>query len=269
MAIRKTSRVLCRSSMVVVGLVSLWCSCAVVPPGHRAVLLTATHGLQRDLLPEGTHVVAPWNRVDVFDLRGQEQDEDIWALTADGAPLEARASLVTYRLVPDQLAQLDREIGPDYYRVIVEPIVRSTVRKVMARYQASQLTSQNILAAQREIGREASERLLPLHVVLESVDLRTMVVQSDSFYAVVLATASAEQVALAGPALVELARRRAEGQHEEALSIANAHARIAPTLTAAALDEEAGRAEGALLSSPHAHVVVAPPGQAVRLEVDQ
>lgn len=269
MGIRKVASALCRSSIVVVGLLPWSPSCAVVPSGHRAVLVTARGEVEPEPLSEGRHLVAPWNRVDVFDLRGQEQDEDIRALTADGAPLEARASLVTYRLTPNGLAKLDGEIGPDYYRVVVRPIVRSTVRIVMARYQASQLTSANILVAQREIARDAAQRLLPFHVIVESVDLRTMVVLSERLYANVLATASVEQQDLAGPALVELARRRADRRYEEALSRANANARIAPTLTAAVLDDEASRAEARLLSSPRADVIMVSPGTLVPLEVAQ
>jgi regulator of protease activity HflC (stomatin/prohibitin superfamily) len=212
-------------------------------------------------------VLAPWNHIDGYDLRGQEHDEDIWALTADGAPVEARASLVTCHPIPDQLVQLDREVGTDYYRVLVRPIVRSTVRRVLAGYQASQITSSNILLAQKQITNDAALKLQLVHVVLDSVDLRTMVVRLQGFYDKVLETGAIEQDVLAGPARLELARRRAEAHREDAASIEKAHARIAPTLTARLLRDEARRAEARLLSSPGTTVVVASPGEPVRLEV--
>lgn len=265
---RTVARISCRSSISLgLGFIASTFSCAVVPSGHQAVLLTATRGLQADPLQEGVHVVAPWNRVDVFDLRGQEHDEDIWALTSDGAPLEARASLVTFRLVPNEIAQLDREVGPDYYRVLIQPFVRSTVRLVLARYRASQITSENILEAQKEISKDAARRLLVHHIVLDSIDLRTMAVRLEGLYANTLATAAVEQEALAGPTMLEIARRRAEARHEEAVSAASAHARIAPTLSDLSLIDEAHRAEARLLSSPGTNVVVASPGDPVRLEV--
>ncbi len=150
-------------------------ACATVAPGHAGVLVTVS-GLAPDTLGEGLHLLPPLAHVDDYDLRGQQQDEDLVAITADGAPVAARASLVTYHVVASELTALEREVGPDYYRIIVRPIIGSTVRRVLAGYSAAELDTPTIRAAQAEITRIATARLRPFHLVLDALDLRTLAV---------------------------------------------------------------------------------------------
>ena len=96
------------------------------------------------------------------------------ALSADGRMLEARASVLTFRPAAGELVALAREIGPTYYQVIVQPIVRSTVRRVLASRRLDELDTAGMLRAQEEITRIAAERARPSHVTLDGVDLRTL-----------------------------------------------------------------------------------------------
>jgi regulator of protease activity HflC (stomatin/prohibitin superfamily) len=250
-----------------VGLVILP-GCAVVPPGYAGVLLPASGGVQPQPLAEGDHLISPLSRVDLFDLRGQERTEDLIALTADGAPAEARASLVTYHLVKEELAAVDREGGPDYYRTIVQPIIRSTVRRVLAAYRADELSSASIVAAQQEITRIAAERLRPFHILLDALDLKTLaVIVSRHSYAQVLARGVLEQEVLAIPQKLEVARQKAAALKEAAGAVAAAHSLVAPTLTPEVLGDTARRAELQLLTSPASEVLVTEPGQPYKLEV--
>ena len=50
-------------------------------------------------------------RIDVYDLRAHERTEDLAALSADGGMIEARASVLTYHPVPEELVALAREVG--------------------------------------------------------------------------------------------------------------------------------------------------------------
>ncbi len=246
----------------------LWPGCAVVPPGYAGVLLHPSGGVQLQPLEEGIHAIAPLSRVDLFDLRGQEKNEDLLALSADGAPVEARASLVTYHLVKQELAAVDREVGPDYYPVIVQPIIRSTVRLVLAAYPADQIYSSSIVAAQQEITRIAAERLRPFHIILDALDLKTLaVVVSPKAYAQVLDRGILEQQVLAVPQKLEVARQQVAALKESARAVAAAHALYGPTLRPDVLYDSARRAESRLLTSPSTKVVIADPGQPYKLEV--
>jgi hypothetical protein len=231
-------------------------------------VLLRPSGVQLQALEEGAHAISPLSRVDLFDLRGQEKTEDLLALSADGAPVQARASLVTYHLVKEELAAVDREVGPDYYRVIVQPIIRSTVRLVLAAYPAAHLSSSNIAAAQQEITRLAALRLRPYHILLDALDLRTLaVVVSPRAYAQVLDRGVLEQQVLAVPQKLEVTRQRAAALKESARAVATAHALYGPTLRPDVLYDTATRAESRLLTSPWTQVVVVDPSQPYRLEV--
>jgi regulator of protease activity HflC (stomatin/prohibitin superfamily) len=74
-------------------------ACATVPAGDAGVVLRAD-GVDPVPLGEGAHWVSPWTRVDLYDLRVDEHNEDLGAVTADGARVEARASILTFHAAP-------------------------------------------------------------------------------------------------------------------------------------------------------------------------
>jgi regulator of protease activity HflC (stomatin/prohibitin superfamily) len=148
-------------------------SCVTVPPG-RAALVTGLSGLEPPL-GEGVHWVGPWASSELIDLRQQERDDDLRAITADGAVIEAGTSLVTWRPVPDELRELAREVGPDVYAVAVGPVVSSCARKVLGRLRLDELDTSHLRAAQAEVTALAAAALRPLHILLEGVELRQVV----------------------------------------------------------------------------------------------
>ena len=250
-------------------LIAAGSGCASVPPGYGAVLVTASGGVQSPALTEGIHVLPPLAHVDLYNLRGQERTEDIAAIAADGAPVQARASLVTYHVADCELPDLDRQVGPDYYQVIILPIVRSTVRRVIAQYPSSELSTPTIRVAQSQIARLAAERMRPFHIILDSLDLRTLaVLLSEHAYAAVMDTGVLEQRLQETPQTLEVARRRGEVLREKARSIAGAHELVAPTLTANVLADDRLRAFSTLLTSPTTRVVVGAKGRSNRLEIE-
>ena len=210
-----------------------------------------------DVLGEGVHAVLPLSRVELYDLRAQERDEDLVGLTSDGVPVQARTSLVTYSIAPGELVALERELGRSYYDVAIRPLVRSTVRRVLAGYRADQLDAATIVEAQGKITQLAAARLRPFHILLDSIDLRTLaVLMSAASYRTVLDVGVLEQELLARPQRVEIERQRGDERRERARSLAAAHDRVAPTLTASVLADDAMRASAALMSSPTTRVIV-------------
>lgn len=73
----------------------------------------------------------PWSRVDLYDVPVDEHTEDLGAVSADGAALEGKASVLTFHAAPGEVVALAREVGPDFYAAVVRPIVSSTVRRVL------------------------------------------------------------------------------------------------------------------------------------------
>jgi regulator of protease activity HflC (stomatin/prohibitin superfamily) len=242
-------------------------ACATVPAGHAGVLLRAS-GVAPEPLAEGAHFVGPLARVDLYDLRAGHQSEDLVALAADGAELEARASVLTFHPAPGELVALAREVGPDYYGVLIRPVVRSAVRRVLAGLRADQLDMPGVARAEREITRITAERLRPCHIVFDAIDLRTLALSPASAgYHAVVETSVAEQQALAARNLVELARRRADERRVDARGIAASHVLLAPTLTPQTLDDGATRAWTQLLTARSTTVQVVPSDLSTMLEV--
>ena len=233
-------------------------ACATVPSGSAGVLLKPS-GVARETQGEGVHFIGPFEKTDVYDLRAHEQTEDLAALSADGGMIEARASVLTYHPVPAELVALDCEVGPHYYEVVVRPVVRSTLRRVIAGFRADELDTPGITRAEREVTAITAQRLQPYHVVFDNITLRTLgIARSSAAYQAIVDTAVEEQRALKARLLPEFARQDAERRHADAEGIAKSDAAIAPTLTPAMLTDTAIRAWSTLLIAPSTHVEVRP-----------
>ena len=231
-------------------------ACATIPQGHVGVLLKPS-GVAAIPLGEGVHVVNPFARVELYDLRVDQHNEDLVAISADGATLDARASILTFHAAPGEVVALAREVGPRYYAIVVLPIVSSTVRLVLAGLRADQLNTPGIIRAQAEVTRLAAQRLRAFHIIVDSVNLRTLglLFTSDAYAAVVDTGVEEQNVFLARQRIV-LARQRADNRREEARGITGAHAIVAPGLTPAILEDGATRAWETLLTSPSTAVEV-------------
>jgi prohibitin 1 len=236
------------------------CGCATVPSGYAGVLVT-TRGVQPAPLGEGMHVLPPLAQVDLYDLRGQERDEDLTAIASDGASVEARTSLVTYHVAPESIPALDREVGPNYYGVVIRPIVRATVRLLIAGYTSGQLYDTELVRElQRRVTERAAERVRPFHVILDGIELRTIAVtNAPGLDHEILDEGALEQRVLATPQRLQIARSRGDARREDADAIARALERIAPTLTPSVLADEARRASDRLLTAPSTSVIVGAP----------
>jgi hypothetical protein len=242
-------------------------ACVTVPSGHLAVLVRPG-GVAPQPLGEGAHFVGPFAKVQTYDVRAQQRTEDLVALSADGQPIEARASVLTFRPVSSELVALAREVGPDYYRVLIQPTVRSVARQVFASARVDQLDTPEILRAQAEIGREAMSRLRGRHIEVDGVTIRTLgVLRTSAAYAAVVDTAVEEQGALAGPHLIEIERQRSIERTTTARGIASAYGLLAPTLTPAVLGDAANRAWARLLAAAATTVEVHSAETPVLLEV--
>ena len=82
--------------------------------------------------------------------------------------------------------------------------------------------------------RLAAQRLRPFHIIVDSVNLRTLGLQfTAATYGAIIGTGIAEQNVLLARQRILLARQRADNRREEARGIADAHAIVAPSLTPA------------------------------------
>ena len=124
--------------MVIVFVIPL--SLIFIGPGSGGVLWSRFGGGTqfKPAYGEGFHIIWPWDRMYIYDLRLQNWHEDLYALTSDGLSLSVEVA-ARYRLSPDNLAYLQDAVGPEYVSKIISPQVGAVVRKLIALYPMDSL----------------------------------------------------------------------------------------------------------------------------------
>ncbi|MGB7255350.1 MAG: prohibitin family protein [Xanthobacteraceae bacterium] len=111
----------------------------------------------RELREEGLHIIWPWDRLYLYDLRLQSNTQTYNAISKDGVSVGAEIS-VRYQLLHNSVAVLHKFIGPDYLSSVIEPEIGSQAREVIAQYTAEEVyTSRE--AIQKQI-RDNAQRSL-------------------------------------------------------------------------------------------------------------
>jgi regulator of protease activity HflC (stomatin/prohibitin superfamily) len=136
-----------------------------VDSGRSAVLWTLFGGTQEGVFGEGVHLIAPWNRFTRYDVRTQDQKEVLHILSANGLSVSLEAS-IRFRPLREELPRLHAEIGPDYFDVIVAPVVRSEARKVGGRYSPEEIYASKREVVEHEILEEVRRAVAGKHVEL-------------------------------------------------------------------------------------------------------
>ena len=133
-----------------------------VPSGHVGVLWKRFAGGTvldpRRLRDEGLHLIWPWDRLFLYDLRLQSFTESYNAISSDGVSLTANVN-VRFRLQRDAVPVLHQAIGPNYQKVLVQPGIGSLTREVIAQYTAEQVYSTARQEIQDKIRSLVEDRL--------------------------------------------------------------------------------------------------------------
>jgi regulator of protease activity HflC (stomatin/prohibitin superfamily) len=132
-----------------------------VPSGHVGVLWKRfDHGTvldPRQLRGEGLHLISPWDRLFLYDLRVKSLTETYNAISKDGVSLNATLN-IRYRLQRNSIPAVQKAIGPDYVELLT-PQVASEMRQVISEYTAEQVYSTARQEIQDKIRAKAIEKL--------------------------------------------------------------------------------------------------------------
>jgi regulator of protease activity HflC (stomatin/prohibitin superfamily) len=124
-----------------------------VPSGHVGVLWYRLIGFDpacwcfvgrgtvldpRELKEEGLHLIAPWNKLFIYDLRLQSTTETVNAISKDGVSVTAQIN-VRYQLLHHSVGVLHKFIGPGYAQSVILPEIGSQAREVISRYTAGEV----------------------------------------------------------------------------------------------------------------------------------
>ncbi|MGO1121108.1 prohibitin family protein [Rhodovibrionaceae bacterium A322] len=113
-----------------------------VPAGHAGALwlrflggtITSWH------YDSGTKIILPWDKIQVYDMRLQQMVVNVDALTQDGLLVQVEVS-TRYRLNPETIGFLHKNVGPDFITSLIAPEIGARVRHEISRYTPEALYS--------------------------------------------------------------------------------------------------------------------------------
>jgi regulator of protease activity HflC (stomatin/prohibitin superfamily) len=148
------------------------CMTTTIGSGEGAVKFSVFGGTDLDkLYGEGLQVHAPWVTLLRYDIRIQEQLEDIQALSSNGLSIGLDAS-IRWHPEGDKLAGLHVIYGPDYYRKLVQPELRSAVREIVGQYTPEELYSTRRTELQETIFAQVRDAVALNDVIVDAILIR-------------------------------------------------------------------------------------------------
>ncbi len=206
-------------------------------------------------LGEGFHIVAPWNKVYVYDIKQQEEFESgMRVLSSNGLEISLDVS-VLYQPKIDELGLLHQTKGENYLNVVIVPEIRAVARSVIGRYTPEQLYSTKRDAIQNEIYEETRAKVNEQHVQINSVLVRDVTLPS-SIKEAIQRKLTQEQEALEYEFRLVKALQEAEKVRIEAEGKATANKILNASLTRNILLEKGIEATLQLSESPNTKVIV-------------
>jgi prohibitin 2 len=232
--------------------------CTTVGAGRVGVLWRANGGTQQETYGEGLHTIAPWNELSVYDLRTMNHDELLTVIAINGLALKLDAS-VRYRLIPEEVIQVQEEIGPDYYQKILEPVLRSEARRVIGRYTPEEIYSTRREVIERETREGVQAKMAGKHIQLEAILIRNVELPEAIRHAIDQKLA-AEQEVLKMQYVLQVAKAMAEQKQIEAQAMADYNKTVAGSLSPQVLEFERIEQLTKLAQSSNAKTVLIGPG---------
>lgn len=227
-----------------------------VHPGELGVLYSRFFGgtiLDR-IYQEGLHVIAPWDILYVYDVRILEETQNVDVLTLDGLTVKVQASL-RYQLIRDKLPSLHQQIGPEFKKKVILPVMTSAVRQTIGSYRPDALYSTARQELQDKMLVDATEELGRLPILVHGFVVKSILLP-EALSQAIADKLVAEQRYLRYRYLILEAREEAKRKAVEGQGIRNYQYLVNQHMTDNFLRYEGIQATNRLASSNNAKVVV-------------
>jgi regulator of protease activity HflC (stomatin/prohibitin superfamily) len=226
-----------------------------VHPGELGVLFRLLGGgTQIDTVyREGIHIILPFNKMFIYNVRKQQFTDNINALTLDGLTVAVRYS-VRYFLEKDTLPLLHQHVGPDYVNVVVRPEVRSVMRSVFGQFKPEEIyTTQK--AIEERVAIISKLHLEARFVALDDVPIESITLPARIADAIETKLAL-QQTDQEYAFRVSIAAKEAERKRLESNGIKVYNDTVNSSLTPSVLTWHGVQATQELAKSPNAKIVV-------------
>ena len=244
------------------GMLILAKSIVTIGSGEAGVLYKIFDGgvvTDKPPMGEGFHLVFPWNKVFIYEVRQQEVFEKMDVLSSNGLDIKLEAS-AWFQPKYDDLGKLHQEKSEAYKQRILLPAIRSAARSVVGRYTPEQLYSTKRDAIQEEIYVETRKIVDDQYIQLNEVLVRDVTLPP-TIREAIERKLQQEQQSLEYEFRLVTAAKEAEKQRIEAKGKADANRILAASLTPNILKDKGIEATLKLAESTNAKVVVVGSGK--------
>jgi len=233
-----------------------------IPPGHKGVLFKRLgEGVVTDqVYDEGFQIVAPWNTMEKYDIRYTDKLEEMEVLSKNGLSITIELSY-RYNPIADKVGFLHKEVGKNYSEGIIRPEIRSATREVIGKYLPEELYSTKRESIQDEIYTTTRESLIPKHLNLDAILIRSVVLPP-TLKEAIEQKLKEEQISFQYEFKLDRERKEAERKIIEAQAKADANQILNASLTDKILKDKGIEATLELAKSPNSKVVIVGGGDA-------
>ena len=232
-------------------------SAVTIGSGEAGVLYkTFDNGVVTDEPPlnEGFHIVAPWNKVFVYEVRQQEVFEKMDVLSSNGLDIKLDAS-AWFQPNYATLGKLHQEKSEQYKERILLPAIRSAARSVVGRYTPEQLYSSKRDVIQIEIYEETKKIVEDQYIQLNEILIRDVTLPP-TIKEAIERKLKQEQESLEYEFRLVTAAKEAEKVIIEAQGKADANRILSASLNDKILQDKGIEATIKLAESPNSKVIV-------------
>ncbi len=244
--------------LVVVLLIFISKSSINIGYGEAGVLFKTFGGgvvIDQPPLGEGFHIIAPWNKVYIYNVKQQEVFESkMQVLSSNGLEISLDIS-VLYQPTISELGKLHQTKGENYLNIIIIPQIRAVARSVVGRYTPEQLYSTKRDAIQNEIFEETQKVVKDQYIQLNAVLVRDVTLPQ-AIKEAIERKLGQEQEFLEYTFRIKKSEQEAKRQLIDAEGKAKANRILSASLTDKILQEKGIEATLKLAESPNAKVIV-------------
>ncbi|MBS9463596.1 MAG: prohibitin family protein [Bacteroidota bacterium] len=244
-------------AVIIVLIILISKSAVTIGSGEAGVLYKTFGGgvvTDKPALGEGFHLVAPWNKVYVYEVRQQEVFEKMQVLSSNGLEIKLDAS-AWFQPKYSDLGKLHQEKGEAYVDRVLLPTIRSAARSVVGRYTPEQLYSSKRDAIQAEIFEETKKIVDGQYIQLNEVLVRDVTLPP-TIKEAIERKLKQEQESLEYEFRLVTAQKEAEKVRIEAQGKADANRILSASLTDKILQDKGIDATLELSKSPNSKVVI-------------
>ena len=228
----------------------------IIEAGERGVIFKPyTTGLDKEnIYGEGFHIIAPWNKMNIYNVREQQREETMDVLDKNGLSINIDVT-VRFNPVFNKIGFLHEQFGVNYINVLVVSEVRSSVRQVAGRFTAEEIYSTKRAEVEQTIKDETRKVLEANHI-----DMRALLIRSinlpEQIKGAIESKLKQEQEALAYEFRLQSETSEAERRRIEAEGIANYNRIINASLTDKIIQQRGIDATIQLSQSQNTKVIV-------------